>query len=271
MIGTTFCGRMGNQIFQFFFFQYVKEANKDRIVVIPNPSHAYFYKYFDLGKYNYIGKKYYKVLTYAFYKLGLLRKQVYMQNYHSPKPFEAQNGTMYHGFHQTEWYLQNTTNPVIPKIKRQYAKAFDKQYGMIFSKEKTLVVHIRRTDYLNYGKRDISLPVEYFKTQLEKINNLDSYRVFFCSDDMPFVKQHFHAKENYVFAENNEIIDFQLLMNADTVIISNSTFAWWAAYLSPKKNTVIAPKNWMGFRIGKEHPKKVMTPRFQWVDVLDEH
>jgi len=32
---------------------------------------------------------------------------------------------------------------------------------------------------------------------------------------------------------------------------------------------VYAPKNWLGFRIGKEHPKRVMTDRFIWCDVLE--
>lgn len=271
MIGVTFCGRLGNQLFQFYFFQYVKAVNKRKLVIIPNPGHAYLYKYFDLGKYNYIGSKPYKYLTYALYKFGMLRKEVYIQNNEVPKPFTAQNGTMYHGFHQTEWYLKNTPNPVMAKIKKQYVKAFNQKYGAIFSSEKTIVVHIRRTDYLTYGKRDISLPIEHFKRQLAAIKDADDHRVFFCSDDMEFVRQHFEQKSNYIFSQDSEIMDFQLLMNADTVIISNSTFAWWAAYMCPKQNTVIAPKNWMAFRIGKEHPKGVMTPRFKWVNVLDAH
>jgi hypothetical protein len=45
----------------------------------------------------------------------------------------------------------------------------------------------------------------------------------------------------------------------------------WATYLSKKNNKVIAPKNWLGFRIGKEHPKCIMTKKFNWHAVLDEN
>ena len=92
--------------------------------------------------------------------------------------------------------------------------------------------------------------------------------MFFLSDDMPFVKTAFPARSNFFFVSNSEIIDFQLIMNADIAIISNSTFAWWAAYICKKKNHVIAPKNWFGFRIGREHPTGIMTDHFEWRDVL---
>ena len=130
-------------------------------------------------------------------------------------------------------------------------------------------MHIRRTDYLNYGKRDISLPIEYFQSQLNSIKDLASYKVFFVSDDIEFVKKAFSEQSNYIFSSNDEITDFQLILNADIAIISNSSFAWWACFLSKKKNKVIAPKNWMGFRIGAEHPKGVMTKRFTWVPVVE--
>jgi hypothetical protein len=82
------------------------------------------------------------------------------------------------------------------------------------------------------------------------------------------VRATFSEKPNFIFSSNDEITDFQIIQNADIAIISNSSFGWWAAYLSPKRNTVYAPKNWMAFRIGAEHPKGVMTEKFIWKDVL---
>ena len=124
---------------------------------------------------------------------------------------------------------------------------------------------------MNYGerrKRDISLPMEYFKKRLEAIENIENYKVIFVSDDIEHVKEFFTIKSNYMFSNNSEIIDFQLIQNADISIISNSTFAWWACYLSIKDNIVYAPKNWFGFKIGVEHPRGIMTDKFIWCDVL---
>ncbi|MDB5115988.1 MAG: hypothetical protein JWQ79_1480 [Mucilaginibacter sp.] len=271
MIGVAFYGRLGNQIFQFYYYLYLKSINKNKWVFMPNPTDAYLFKYFDLGPDNFIGTKLYWIFARIAAKIFKF-KDVYVQNFHLPKaPAEIAGNTIFHGYFQTDWYINNTPNPFIIKLKEKYTKRFDQEFGAIFNNEKTIVVHIRRTDYLTYGKRDISLPITYFKKCLETIDDLDSYRIFFCSDDMPFVKNAFPDKPNYIFSENDEITDFQILMNADIAIISNSSFAWWATYLSKKNNKVIAPKNWLGFRIGKEHPKCIMTKKFNWHAVLDEN
>ena len=126
---------------------------------------------------------------------------------------------------------------------------------------------------MSYGerrKRDISLPMAYFKKRLEALGDLSAHKVIFVSDDISHVKQVFPPQENFVFSENSEIIDFQIIQHADIAIISNSTFAWWACFLSPKKQEVYAPKNWFGFKIGREHPRGIMTDKFEWCEVNED-
>ncbi len=270
MIGVKFNGRLGNQLFQFTFLRYLKTQVKNQFLFFPNPHHAYLAKYFDLGIYYNLtlNSKLYSIITRLLPKLVKF-KTVYIQNIQVPRKAEIINNTLYTGFFQTDWYLDQTRDNFQLKIKKKYTEQFEELYGKIFEHEKTIAVHIRRTDYLKYGKRDISLPIEYFKRRLRNIPNLASYRVFFLSDDINFVKSEFEANDNYIFSENAEIIDFQIIKNADIAIISNSSFSWWAAYLSNKKNLVYAPKNWLGFRLGKEHPKGIMTSKFIWCDVFE--
>jgi hypothetical protein len=270
MVGVYFNGRLGNQLFQYHFLLYLKSRNRGITYFFPNPHHAYLAKYFDLGWYHNLtlGSKLYSGFTRVLPDIFSF-KSIYTQNFVSPKEHTVQNWSIYYGFFQSDFYLNHTPEKSAIKIKKKFTDQFAVKFGELFASERTILVHIRRTDYLNYGKRDISLPIDYFKRQLNSIEDLDSYKVIFVSDDMKFVKESFEEKPNFIFSQNDEITDFQLIMNADVAIISNSTFAWWAAYLSPKKNRVIAPKNWMGFRIGREHPKGVMTDRFTWADVID--
>jgi hypothetical protein len=270
MIGVKFNGRMGNQIFQYAFFQYLKTNNENQTFFFVNPHHAYLTRYFDLGlKQNLLmGSKLYSIITRSAPAV-LPFKEIYIQNIQVPRPVVVKDWIVYKGFFQTDWYLNHIKGKFNITLKPKYIQAFEAKFGSTFSSEKTVVVHIRRTDYLNYGKRDISLPMKYFKQRLDAIENLERYKVFFVSDDIEHAKDYFKEKPNYIYSSNNEIIDFQIIMNADIAIISNSSFAWWAAYLSEKNNTVYAPKNWLGFRIGKEHPKKVMTNKFIWCEVLN--
>ncbi|WP_153798528.1 alpha-1,2-fucosyltransferase [Foetidibacter luteolus] len=271
MVAILFKGRLGNQLFQYSFLRFMKAHNKGKIFFFPNPHHAYLTRYFELGLYNdlTIGSKLYSIFTRIFFKLVKF-KPVYVHNFFGPKKFKAKNFTVYDGYYQSDWYLDNNPEKFEFKIKKKYTDKFDQEFGEIFRNNKTITVHIRRTDYMHYGKRDISLPIEYFQRQLNAIPNLDSYKVFFVSDDIKYVKNVFGERSNFIFSSNNEITDFQIIKNADVAIISNSTFAWWAAYLCDKKNTVIAPKNWLAFKIGREHPKGIMTKKFTWVDVYPE-
>jgi len=49
-------------------------------------------------------------------------------------------------------------------------------------------------------------------------------------------------KKPYIITSNiNSIVDFYLINRAQNIIISNSTFSWWAAYLSTSALSVLAP------------------------------
>jgi hypothetical protein len=43
---------------------------------------------------------------------------------------------------------------------------------------------------------------------------------------------------------NNNQITFNILSNAKNMIMSNSTFSWWAAYLGSNKSVIVAPSKW---------------------------
>lgn len=274
MIGVKFDGRLGNQLFQYVFLKYLKQRKGAGTVFFVNPHHAYIQKYFDLGKIDnfLLASKFYSAITRITPTLLMLR-QVYIHNWVIPKKFKIKPWSLYVGYFQSDYYYQKLKIKPTFQIKQQYKDEFEQLYGKLYQENKIVVVHIRRTDYMNYGerrKRDISLPMDYFQKRLNAIENLQDYKVIFVSDDIKHVKEVFPPQENYIFSENNEIVDFQVIQSADISIISNSTFAWWASYLSPKKNVVYAPKNWFGFKINAEHPRGIMTDKFIWCDVLED-
>jgi hypothetical protein len=269
MTGVKFIGRLGNQLFQYHFLMYLKSRNQGRLFFFPNPHHAYLTRYFDLGWYHNLtlGSKLYSLLMRSIPRL-LDFREIQVHNFVSPRDISPENWCIYNGYFQSDYYLNKIDIPVKIRIRPQYVEQFRALYGDLFDQHKVVVVHIRRTDYLSYGKRDISLPMSYFKRELYNIPDLEQYQVVLVSDDIAFVKRAFGNNPEYLFVSNSEIIDFQLISHADIAIISNSTFSWWAAYLSTRNKRVIAPENWLGFRIGREHPKGIMTSRFEWVKVF---
>ena len=65
------------------------------------------------------------------------------------------------------------------------------------------------------------------------------------SDDPEWCKEHFKGDNIQVTGRGNEIEDFNLLASSKHIIMANSSWSWWAAYLCPNETKkIIAPKKW---------------------------
>ena len=110
------------------------------------------------------------------------------------------------------------------------------------------LVHVRRGDYVELQHIYNVLGVEYYLKALEYVH-FD--HVYIVSDDNKWCASELGPRipSDYTISDfHNELLDFTLLYLSDSVIISSSSFSWWAAFLKdmhfPSQNrTTIAPKN----------------------------
>jgi len=135
-----------------------------------------------------------------------------------------------------------------------------------------LFVHVRRGDYLTYkvhGKQDPSLPAEYYRSAigylLERVR--DPF-LFFLGDEPEWLLSLFGNLPHAKIARRTASIDLAIMSLCWGGVISNSTFAWWGAFLCRQKEPIIAPQFWLGWRSGKWHPPFIRTPMFEYFDVL---
>ena len=114
-------------------------------------------------------------------------------------------------------------------------------------------VHIRRGDFVNaFYSRELNVcSYDYYKTAIDYICKKVEEPVFFIFSNSH--NDHLWIQKNYVFEhkivyvdlDNPDYEELRLMKACKHFIISNSTFSWWAQYLSDNYNKiVVAPSTW---------------------------
>lgn len=120
-----------------------------------------------------------------------------------------------------------------------------------------VALHIRRGDYLNAHNFHVDLwKTDYYERAVAMFP--DEKFIVFCKDNQSSeqdTKDREWCNENlphlvgnrWEFApwENSETDDLNLMASCKHIIMANSSFSWWAAFLNPNPHkAVVCPKNW---------------------------
>lgn len=254
LYGVNLEGRLGNQLFQYAYIYTV--AKRQRTLW-----------FIDQTKYSFFPRKYFKLPSYkhlinsVLFKLYLTFKNAFTQ-VKEGAPVPGKTLILFSGYYQSYKFFADYDSDIRKEfeIKEEYKNAFTKKYGKLYSENKTVGIHIRKTDIVTLGviqgnATDASMPVTYYQECFKRIENLNTYKLVFATDDVSFVKEHFAHMPNAIIEANDEITDLQVLINADIVITANSSFSWWGAWLNIKPDKkVFSPKYWMGTHKNKLHP-----------------
>lgn len=276
MIRVRLQGRMGNQLFQYAFAIYASQKLQTKFVIEIRQKDGYQLGYFNLPF----------PLKLLSNSLVVQRLYNYLQQFFKMKKSFFIDGmdedwgnriltdnTKYKGYFQDARFSCEVKKTLCKHlaVKKKISNEFEKEFPLIVS-EKYAVLHIRFGDYENLiiqiknKKIKWSLPIEWYFHSIQYAQ-LGKMKLVIISDDMALAKDVFLGKlQNCIFPEGDAITHFQFLLHADTCIISNSSFAWWGAFLNQNKNRkVIAPKNWVGYNAGFEYPKGIMIDEFIWL------
>ena len=189
-----------------------------------------------------------KKLQRIFNKFGLYSFRL---GYYQFKKTKAKNICFYGTFESAKYF---------DDIKEQLQKEFTPKFDVIaknvtlYQKIKntnSVCVTIRRGDFVsNEGyKKDLYVCTpEYFAKAIEKIKKIVPDPTFFiflydvewCRKNMKF------PKNTYLESGTDPVWEkLRMMYTCKHFIISNSTFSWWAQYLSRNdKKVVIAPSRW---------------------------
>jgi hypothetical protein len=174
----------------------------------------------------------------------------------------SRSGYYISGYFQTFVYLNSLRSQgLMPPLTLQFESQWFKQTAKELARSNPIVIHVRRGDYLHEANRFIgALSTQYYLDAIKFLNGdsvaeSNKREVWVFTDSPDYVTMefspHLGSDLNVISPpENSDPAESMLLMSlASALVISNSTFSWWAASLS-QGSTVVAPSKW--FRDGND-------------------
>ena len=248
VVSVNIMGGLGNQLFQIASaYAYAKKENGIlQIMKITENGKRPVY-------WNTLLKK---VEPYFVHSIPLTLEQWYelMATQYKEISSLSSKGKYLNGYFQSSKYFYNDS------IKEEIRNLFrpdqnflsfvqNKYKYLIENKERVIVVHARRTDYLAAAAFHGPLEGSYYHKAVEQMIKYIEKPIFLLtSDDNSFwqeIKLNIYQNEHYILEEESDIYVFTLLQQFNNVIMSNSTFIWWTTWMANAKN-VIAPAKWFG-------------------------
>jgi len=277
MILVRLKGGLGNQLFQYaaaraLAFKYNTEVFFDLTLLQDRtPLNDMVFRDYELYAFklqeNFANQQlieYYNPLPTSFLKriLNKLKKyifkpSVYIETTHlyNSKFFNLPNDSCIIGLFQSEKYFKSITD--IIKKEFEFKNSFPKivtELGTYITSKNAICVHIRRGDYVSnptYSEMLGAQSNQYYAKGVNLITGKVAIdELFIFSDDIEWCKQNlnFETKTTFItddLATVDHHAHLHLMSLCKHFVISNSTFAWWGAWLSTNQSKiVVAPKVW---------------------------
>lgn len=158
------------------------------------------------------------------------------------------------GYFESEIFFEEYKDELLEMFVPDDEEAMEKETAEFLrqiEETESICVHVRRRDFASNEARRLpeSYYIEAMTMMEEKLFSTGTFFIF--SDDITTVAEDFKKiinvdkKHDVVFVSNvkfSRFHDLFLLTKCKHLIMSNSTFSWWAAYLNRHKDKiVIAP------------------------------
>ena len=181
------------------------------------------------------------------------------------------------GYFQT-FDFPNFLQSHMPALLTSPFDASDESKIMEEIDENLILIHIRGGDYLDTVNADFGiLSSAYFEKAVRKlVNETEKSRIWVITNDRKHADKILDSTSfevNYILDESSKLTEFEILKlmsHCTKIVISNSTFSWWGAYLASCRKSVhvVAPKPW--FRNLQDTRSTRIPPGWDYADSIWE-
>ena len=201
-------------------------------------------------------------IAYPLYNLGAYEIQVnlgyptgplYKENksgIYEPEVMQSQADTVFDGIWGNEGYYHDPAL-IRKELTRPVGEPDDDTKRVVEDIDRTknsCFVSVRRGEYRYLG---CCLPLEYYLAGMKRVaSGHPGTKFFIFTDDREWCREHFHkpgctvvghSRLNGADGLGTTHWDLWLMSMTKHAVLSNSSFAWWGAWLNPDKETIVVP------------------------------
>ena len=115
-----------------------------------------------------------------------------------------------------------------------------RMFGVGIGSIDKIAIHVRRGDYLQFSHQYPNLmETEYYQTAMNMFKEKD-FIVF--SDDIAWCKEQPIFKDCEFSEDKTDVQDLNIMASCKGIIMANSSFSWWGAFLGPEDKVVVCPR-----------------------------
>lgn len=292
MIVVRIEGGLGNQMFQYAFGTQIAHRNRTELVLdlssyAKKPQHGYLLDRWQIAArqlephevrrlpHRYQPKANRSVWRRFFLPIDGLKRVREKPFGFSKEYLETRNDCYLVGYWQSERYFPDVTKEVVQQFQPRTASSHQSErIRERMLETNSIAIHIRRGDYLNPANPQFTacnLSLEYYyQSILHRLRHRVGCEAFVFSNDIAWCREKLRlpCPTHYVEHTTNGTAheDLWMMTAAESLVIANSTFSWWGAYLGQRDGkTVYAPMQW--FRPNTLDDSNI--PCQSWIQQMD--
>ena len=170
------------------------------------------------------------------------------------------------------WQSAEYFRAIGPELREAFtpARSFSAETeSLIDQGGEAIGVQVRRGDYLNKNVSHVhpAPSADYFSQAVKRIAERTGIRkAIVCTDDLEWARKHIDLPiEKVMFRRGTAQAweDMSVLRACAHIVISNSSFGWWSAWLGSPERLVVCPRRWYG-RGGRAFSSPAES---QWIQI----
>lgn len=282
-------GGLGNQMFQYAFALSLKYRyeNEDVLIDTHHFNHYKLHNGFELAsifeniEIGIAHKNQLKKVTryISHYNLSrLVRKffPILRTEYIEKKDYRFDNKVYsvvgdcyYEGYWQSYAYYANIKPNILSAFKFPKPSFKNQRLAEEIYSCNSVGIHIRRGDYLNHKDFKGICELDYYQRAInDLLSNNHECSFYIFSNDIQWCKENIHPllenhPVNYVTQNSgiNSCWDMFLMSKCNHLIIANSSFSWWGAFLNDNNGRIYAPTKW----VNRDYDAEIFSPN--WIRI----